>query len=96
MVFVNTDLEVALERNKERERTLPTELVKGSWQAVQSNLGRFQGLFGTSNMLIVDNSKKKDFEKVVKKAANEFVRRPIQNRIAKDWIKKELELRKSK
>jgi len=94
MVFVNTDLEVALERNKERERTLPTELVKGSWQAVQSNLGRFQGLFGTSNMLIVDNSKKKDFEKVVKKAANEFINRKIQNPIAKNWIKKELELRK--
>ena len=32
--------------------------------------------------------------KNVKKAANEFVRRPVQNRIAKDWIKKELQLRK--
>ena len=45
-------------------------------------------------MLVVDNSEYKDFAKNVKKAANEFVRRPIQNRIAKDWIKKELQLRK--
>ena len=94
MVFVNTDLDVALERNQTRERKLPSELVKSSWQAVQNNMGKFQGLFGASNMLVVDNSEHKDFSRNVKKGANEFIRRPIQNRIAKDWIKKELQLRK--
>tara|TARA_B100000287_G_scaffold417026_1_gene452390 strand:+ start:662 stop:1366 length:705 start_codon:yes stop_codon:yes gene_type:complete len=96
MVFINTSLEVALERNEKRERTLPVKIVKEYWSACQNNLGKFQGLFGASNMLVVDNSERKEFPDVVKKAANEFVRRPIQNRIAKDWIKKELELRKSK
>ena len=94
MVFVNTSLEVALERNEARERTLPISIVKEYWSACQNNLGKFQGLFGAGNMLVVDNSEYKDFAKNVKKAANEFVRRPIQNRIAKDWIKKELQLRK--
>ena len=94
MVFVNTDLDVALERNQMRDRTLPSELVKSAWQGVQNNMGKFQALFGTSNMLIVDNSEFKEFPKVVKKGANEFMRRPIQNPIAKAWIKKELELRK--
>jgi len=94
MVFVNTDLDVALERNRQRDRTLPVELVKGSWQAVQNNMGKFQSLFGRSNMLIVDNSEYRDFEDVVKKAANGFITRKIQNPIAKKWIKKELELRK--
>ena len=94
MVFVNTDLDVALERNQTRERKLPSELVKSSWQAVQNNMGKFQSLFGASNMLIVDNSEFKEFDKIVKKAANEFVNRKIQNPIAKAWIKKELELRK--
>ena len=94
MVFVNTSLEVALERNEARERTLPTSIVKEYWSACQNNLGKFQGLFGAGNMLVVDNSEYKDFAKNVKKAANEFVRRPIQNRVAKDWIKKELQLRK--
>tara|TARA_R110000796_G_scaffold123761_2_gene238156 strand:- start:11783 stop:12487 length:705 start_codon:yes stop_codon:yes gene_type:complete len=96
MIFVNTDLDVALERNKARERVLTTDLVKTAWQSVQNNLGKFQGLFGSSNILVVDNSEYGDFDTVVKKAANEFINRPIQNHIAKNWIKKELELRKSK
>ena len=95
MVFVNTDLEVALQRNSGRERVLPEKLVKDGWNAVQNNLGKFQSLFGASNILVVDNSEKKDFGKVVKKAANNFVKKPIKNRVAKQWIKKELELRKA-
>ena len=94
MIFVNTDLEIALQRNSERERKLPTELLKKSWQAVQNNLGKFQSLFGSSNMLVVDNSEYKDFADAIKSNAREFVKRPIQNHIAKKWIKKELELRK--
>ncbi len=94
MIFVNTDLDVALERNFKRDRKLPTELVKKSWKAVQNNLGKFQGLFGSSNMLVVDNSEYKDFPKIIKNGAREFIKRPIQNHIAKKWIKKELELRK--
>jgi len=88
MIFVNTDLDVALERNQERERKLPTELVKSSWQAVQNNLGKFQSLFGSSNVLVVDNSEKKDFADIIKSKAREFVTRPVQNHIAKKWIKK--------
>ena len=90
MIFVNTDLDVALERNFKRDRKLPTELVKKSWKAVQNNLG----LFGSSNMLVVDNSEYKDFPKIIKNGAREFIKRPIQNHVAKKWIKKELELRK--
>lgn len=96
MVFVNTDLDIALERNQSRERKLPPELVKKSWQAVQNNMGKFQGLFGASNMLIVDNSEYKEFTNIVKKAANSFMSQPVQNPVAKAWIKKELETRKSK
>ena len=51
-------------------------------------------MFGASNMLIVDNSKHQDFPNQVKKAANKFVSKPVQNPVAKAWIKKELELRK--
>ena len=95
MVFVNTDLEVALQRNSNRERVLPEKIVRDGWNAVQNNLGKFQSLFGASNMLVVDNSEMKEFGKVVKKAANSFVKKPIKNHIAKQWIKKELELRKT-
>ena len=94
MVFVNTDLNVALDRNSKRDRVLPDKIIKDSWNAVQNNLGKFQSLFGANNMLVVDNTEYKDFAKVVKKAANSFVKRPIKNHIAKKWIQQELELRK--
>jgi predicted kinase len=95
MVYVNTDLKVALQRNSERERKVPTELVKKAWKEVNNNLGKFQSLFGANNILVVDNSEYKEFANVVKGHAREFVRRPIQNHIAKQWIKRELEIRKS-
>ena len=94
MVFVNTDLKVALERNNNRDRKVPESIVKKAWQEVSQNLGKYQGLFGGSNMLIVDNSEYKEFEDKVKSKAMQFVNRPIQNHIAKKWIKRELELRK--
>jgi predicted kinase len=96
MVFVNTDLDVALKNNMSRSRKVPVDIVKSAWQEVQNNLGKFQRLFGANQMLVVDNSKKEDFSKNVKSAANEFVKRPLKNHIAKKWIEKELELRKSK
>jgi hypothetical protein len=46
-------------------------------------------------MLVIDNSTYKEFAPRVKKAAASFTKKPIQNHIAKKWIKKELELRKS-
>ena len=59
MIFVNTSLDVALERNsKKRERSVPEYITRKSWEAiVQSNIGKFQNLFGMDNMVIIDNSK---------------------------------------
>ncbi len=94
MIYVNTDLKVALQRNAERERTVPVEMLKKSWTEVNNNLGHFQGLFGSSNILVVDNSEYKEFANIVKAKAREFVKRPIQNYIAKKWIKNELKLRR--
>ena len=70
MVFVNTTLEVAIERNEKRQRKVPLDILKKGWHAVQDNMGRFQTLFGSGNMLIVDNSTYKQFPSVVKKAAS--------------------------
>ena len=57
MVFVNTSLEVALERNRTRSRSIPEYIVQKSWKGVQANMGAFQKVFGHSKMLIVDNNK---------------------------------------
>ena len=56
MIFVNTSLDTAQERNKMRKRTLPEKEVAAMWNAVQQNIGKFQRLFGNANMIIVDNN----------------------------------------
>ena len=56
MVFVHTDLEIAQARNMERPRKLDPELVRTSWMDVQKNREAFQGLFGNSNFLMVNNN----------------------------------------
>ena len=102
MVFVNTSLKVAKQRNKERTRRLPEDILVKSWKDVQNNLGKFQGLFGT-NFAVVDNSKflkpedaQKKFGMIVKKYINNFVKKPIKNFIGKKWIKHNLTLRAKK
>ena len=54
MIFVNTDLETALRRNKTRERTLPDELIHKNFAVVEQNLGKFQRLF--NDVHIINNS----------------------------------------
>jgi len=85
MVFVNTSLEVAQERNKQRERILPDALLQKSWKDVQNNLGKFQNLFG-GNFRIVDNTVYKPITQQVQKAVNKFIRKPVYNKIGVKWI----------
>ena len=96
MVFVNTNLDVAMERNEKRDRVVPASIVKKSWQDVQNNMGAFQGLFGGSNFMIVQNNKvlsdaqiKKHFKMLVSKGIDKFLKKPPKNPIAKKWIRRE-------
>lgn len=99
MVFVNTSLEVALARNARRERSIPEYITTNSWNGVQSNMGKFQRLFGMSNFIVVDNNKS-DLELTtltmnrVSKIVRKFIKSPVANYRAKQWMKKELEARK--
>ena len=102
MVFVNTSLEVAKQRNKERERRLPEDILVKSWNDVQKNLGAFQAIFG-SNFVIVDNSKflkpkeaMKKFGRLTKKYIDKFIKKPIRNVVGKKWVKHNLALRGKK
>ena len=93
MVFVNTTLEIALERNQMRERVLPDAIVEKMWKEVQANLGKFSRLFGKRNMIIVDNSSYDDSAKILSHIEKEIRRRvemPVQNYLGKIWIKAEL------
>ena len=99
MVFVNTTLEVALERNSKRERTVPEYITRKSWTQVQSNIGKFQNTFGMSNMIIIDNSKDdKELTTVVMNKCSKAVRRLLGNKIksytAKRWMATERKLKR--
>ena len=96
MIFVNTTLEVALERNENRDRILPKSIVEDSHKEVNRNIGAFQGLFGSSNYMIVDNNEYKTekeatkrFGMLVKKGINTFLKKPITSDKAKSWIRKQ-------
>ena len=98
MVFVNTSLEVALERNSKRERSVPEYITKKSWTQVQSNIGKFQNLFGMSNMVIVDNNKSdNELTTIVMNKVSKSVRRLLSNKIqsytAKRWMATERKLK---
>lgn len=95
MIFVNTSLDTAQERNKMRQRTLPEDEVAKMWNAVQQNIGKFQRFFGASNMIIVDNNDAGEdvFAKVWKRVAM-LAKKKVTNRIAKSWIAKELAAKK--
>ena len=91
MIFVNTSLDVALERNAKRERTVPEYITKKSWQDVQANIGKFQNLFGVGNMIIIDNSKSEQelvtqVMNKVSKSVSTLLRNPIKSYTAKRWM----------
>jgi len=95
MVFVNTSLDIAQERNLDRERVLPSDEVSKMWNAVQNNIMKFQQLFGASKFQVVDNNggledpdRAENF-KVVEKNITAFISRPPSNRYAKAWIENE-------
>lgn len=89
MVFVNTSLQVALERNQLRDRKLPDTMVEKMWSAVQDNIGKFQKIFGHDKVFIVDNSEYGETETLdqIEKIIRQEMTKPVQNPKGKAWLK---------
>ena len=97
MVFVNTSLEVALERNKTRPRVLPDAVVINSHKQIQKNMGRLQRIFGVRNFVVVDNNEvAQDVNPTVHKRIRGMVNRAPTSYQAVRWIHRELDKRKRK
>jgi len=88
MIFVNTSLDVALQRNEARPRSLDEDEVKKMWDAVQKNMGKFQSYFGRSSFLLVDNNSAGEdvFTKVFVEIGKLIDTKPS-SRAANAWIK---------
>jgi len=94
MLFVNTELDVAQQRNLQRPRKLPKDAVTAMWRAVQDNIMKFQQLFGSDRFIVIDNSggledptRSENFKKV-ENNIRKFLTAEPRNRIAKAWISK--------
>jgi len=97
MVFVNTSLEVALERNKNRPRSLPDAIIINSHKKIQKNMGRLQRIFGARNFVVVDNNEPaEDVNPTVHKRVRGMIGRAPTSYQAVRWIHRELEKRKRK
>ena len=88
MVFVNTSLAVAQERNAARARKLPKDMVTKMWEEVQQNIGKFQRLFKSKRFEIVDNSEYGNSMPIdlVSKEIRKFMSQPVSNPIGKQWL----------
>ena len=94
MIFVNTSLDVALERNEKRPRKLPESLVVQSWNNVQKNIGKFSQLFKNKFVIVDNNKADEDVITGVFKRVRSLANKKVTNGIAKAWIARELEMKK--
>lgn len=92
MLFVNTSEGVAQTRNKQRARSIPSDMVSKMWRQVQDNIMKFQQVFGAKNFHVVDNSggledpeRKENFIQV-QREIDKFINEKPTSRQALAWI----------
>ena len=91
MIFVNTSVDVALKRNAERSRSVPTPIVVNAWKAVQNNIGQFSQHFTGGRFVAVDNNDVSEDELAkVQKIIRRLVKKKVSNTRATNWISMEL------
>ena len=90
MIFVNTSLDTALQRNADRPRSVPDSIVVKSWNEVQSNIGAFSQHF-RENFIVVDNNDADEdvFVKVFKQIKG-LLRKKVQSPVAKQWVMQQM------
>ena len=94
MIFVNTSLETALERNAKRDRTVPRSIATKSWKTVQSNMGKFSQYFRQNFIVVDNNDSDEDVMGPVYKQVMSLAKKKVQNRTGLNWIQGELDKRK--
>ena len=90
MIFVNTSLDVALQRNAERPRSVAEPIVVKSWKDVQANIGKFSNIFRAGFIVVDNNNAGEDVFKEVWKRVKGLLRKKVTNTRAKNWMAMEL------
>ena len=98
MVFVDTDLDTTIERDKNRDRTLGASAVTSMWNKVQANKKDFKSMFGQMFIDIdnsIDPTRKGGFKDLSKPTQDAFKKlkrwanTEPKNPKAKKWIAQE-------
>ena len=94
MVYVNTTLETALQRNANRpERKLLDKVVERTWQKVHDNFNTFKSGFGSNFVKVeADGNMIEKLPPGTKSAVMSFLNKPVKNKEALKWIKKSKKL----
>ena len=96
MIFVNTSLDVALQRNAERPRSVAEPIVVKSWKDVQANIGKFSNIFRQGFIVVDNNNAGEDVFKEVWKRVKGLLRKKVTNTRAKNWMAMELDKKQRK
>ena len=90
MIFVNTSLDTALERNTKRDRTVPENIVVKSWRDVQSNIGKFSQHFKQNFVVVDNNDADEDVMTPVFKQIKGLLRKKVTSPLAKQWVMQQM------
>ena len=90
MIFVNTSLDVALERNAQRARSVPEPIVVKSWKDVQSNIGKFSQYFRANFVVVDNNNATEDVFTQVFKQIKGLLKKKVRNPAAHQWIAQQM------
>ena len=90
MIFVNTSLDVALQRNAARSRSLAEPIVVKSWKDVHANIGKFSNMFRAGFIVVDNNNAGEEIFASVWKRVRGLLRKKVQNTRAMNWMASEL------
>ena len=94
MIYVNTSIDVALQRNAERPRSLQPAFVVKSWKEVQANIGAFSNMFRQGFIVVDNNDATEDILAGIWKRVRGLLRKKVQNTRAQNWVASELAKKK--
>ena len=93
MIFVNTSLDTALERNAKRDRSVPESLAIKSWKEVQGNIGKFSQHFRQNFIVVDNNDATEDVMTPVFKQIKGLLRKKVTSPLAKEWVYDQMRIR---
>ena len=91
MIFVNTSLDIALERNHRRKRRLHDDVVRSIWGEVQQVKNQLANIFSSGFIEIVNNRASEDVFRKTFVEVQKLIKRSPTNAKARAWIAHELE-----